>query len=317
MRFIERQLGRFFPGTKPEKLGFGTQIQDHTALDQEEVSNDQSQVDTAETGQETETPDSRIPLKVLQQIKSQRSPRELVPQYSEWEVLRTLAAIALCDRNYRVSRWVEGRKLGKDERQKTVVNQRWESIRFKAIDEIGSFDNKSAAMLLYKIEGATNLATNWVKGDSNEFGEIASKDIGLVKRLVSPLYEKFFESLSVSWYPWSQTWRDGEFYMDLEDIDVDFRSYDRKSSARISRIHSDFKNHAIKVLGEMKDPEGAKMLFRLALLSKSDLASSILINKALASQDEIDRLRKLPFDDRLKTANDFQIPSQAEMYLAV
>jgi hypothetical protein len=200
-----------------------------------------------------------MPREILWSLKCGRELGPLAEREGRWEVIRTLGAIALLDRNWRL---YDGLSL-----KTTHIEDGWERLQSSALKEIGRLGGDEGASMLYLITHATRLSMR-LPGEGPAEDVLGQRVTNIEKELISPAYNKLLGSgLSLRWLPWNPRWRGWEIenWEDFEGMDHYqlVRDGKRFGLKVIDDRQSNIKVKSCRVLKGVEGPLATECLLRL------------------------------------------------------
>lgn len=251
---------------------------------------------------EVTEPDLFVPKAVLYAIRRGKSLDTLTSnEEGKKQMLDSLAAIVLLDRNYRTIMvdWEEGKRKITSRKH---VNRRWRKIQFAALDQIATLDGEDAIDTLWRI-AANELYDNFLPGGPYHAYRAKAENLEnrtkyLEAELISPKRLDHFH-----WLPWDPSWRGGTILAPLDDYGPS-PNYSEiilndKSTIRVRPVVDEqnmLRVKACELLGTVKHPSSIRALLQIGGRKSSfwhswrdgileDIAVAGLVKKGLPTSD--------------------------------
>lgn len=204
--------------------------------------------------------DTDMPREALWSLKYGRKLGPLAEREGKWEVIRTLGAIALLDRNWQVYEGLTPKQ--------THIETDWEELQSRALKETANLGGEEAALMLFLVVKATRMAFN-LPGEGPAEIVLGQRVTNIERQLTTPAYERILNSgLSFRWLPWHPTWRGYRVWI-FEHLDEGpssnylIRGDERLKLYPIEERQGQMKERACEALAGVEGPLVTELLLRL------------------------------------------------------
>lgn len=213
--------------------------------------------------------DRTLPKTIIQAFRQGEDLTPICQEKGEWEVVSSLAAITLCDRNYSQGvRYLEGGTV-----ETLHINRKWERTRKLALEALGKIGGEKSAFWLGRIVQTINIAAGILPRDSETLREHARDERVIIPHLTFPAYETFFGTVNFSWFPWNDSWRGGKISPPSDEILPPWHTVHFEGQREgvwwidiktLDEPRQKIKARACQILGELDHPKATEELIMLA-----------------------------------------------------